>query len=86
MSFSNKKDCMHVASEEGDYSFKKVLHLNERENAQLDSTVCGLYILTDPDKFVEISIKYLDVNCASGGLMAVNGFLFQFLVNAKAHQ
>lgn len=65
------KDCMHVASEEGDYAFKKVLHRNQRVNKQIDTTVCGLYILTDPDKIVEISIKYLDVNCNAGGLMAV---------------
>lgn len=62
---------MHVASEEGDYSFKKVLHLGERVTQHIDSTVCGLYVLTDPDKIVEISIKYLDVNCNAGGLMAV---------------
>lgn len=63
---------MHVASEEGDYSFKKVLHLRQRVTQPIDTTVCGLYVLTDPDKIVEISIKYLDVNCDAGGLMAVN--------------
>lgn len=62
---------MHVASEEGDYSFKKVLHMSQRVTQQIDTTVCGLYVLTDPDKLVEISIKYLDVNCNAGGLMAV---------------
>lgn len=66
-------DCMHVASEEGDYSFKKVLNLNDRLTQRAaDTTVCGLYVLTDPDKVVEISLKYLDVNCNAGGLMAVN--------------
>lgn len=63
---------MHVASEEGDYSFKKVLHMSQRVTQQIDTTVCGLYVLTDPNKIVEISIKYLDVNCDAGGLMAVN--------------
>lgn len=65
---------MHVASEEGDYSFKKVVHLSDRvapRVQRIDTTVCGLYVLTDPDKIVEISIKYLDVNCDAGGLMAV---------------
>lgn len=62
---------MHVASEEGDYSFKKVLHPSQRALPRIDTTVCGLYVLTDPDKIVEISIKYLDVNCNAGGLMAV---------------
>lgn len=65
---------MHVASEEGDYSFKKVVHLRDRvapSVQRIDTTVCGLYVLTDPDKIVEISIKYMDVNCDAGGLMAV---------------
>lgn len=60
-------ECVHVASEEGDYSYKKVL--GEEESS---TTACGLYILTDPNKIVEISIKYLDANCDSGSLLAVN--------------
>lgn len=65
---------MHMASEEGDYSFKKVPHLVHGDAEQIDTTVCGVYIVTDPDKIVEISIKYLDVRCDSGGLMAVRIF------------
>lgn len=57
---------MHVVSEEGDYSFKKVLNLEEPS-----PTVCGLYVVTDPNKVVEISMKFLDVSCDSGALMAV---------------
>lgn len=60
-------ECIHVASEEGDYSYKKVLNL---EDSSTD--VCGLYIVGDPDKIVEISIKYLDASCDSGALLAVN--------------
>lgn len=33
--------------------------------------VCGLYVVTDPEKLVEITIKMMDVSCESGGLMAV---------------
>lgn len=62
----NYSECVHVVSEEGDYSFKKVLNLEEPPSA-----VCGLYVLTDPTKVVEISIKYLDANCDSGALLAV---------------
>lgn len=58
-------ECVHVASEEGDYSYKKVLNLEESSK-----TVCGLYIMTDPTKIVEISIKYLDASCDSGALLA----------------
>lgn len=59
-------ECVHVASEEGDYSYKKILNLEESA-----PSVCGLYIVTDPDKIVEISIKYLDASCDSGALLAV---------------
>lgn len=58
-------ECVYVASQEGDYSYKKVLNLEEST-----PTVCGLYIVTDPDKIVEISIKYLDASCDTGALLA----------------
>lgn len=76
---------MHVASEEGEYVFKKSSLLptltkrdhNIVEVLNPDMAVCGLYVVTDPDKFVEISIKYMDINCETGGLMSViNSFLF----------
>lgn len=38
-------------------------------------TTCGLYIITDPNKIIEISIKYLDANCGTGNLLAVNAML-----------
>lgn len=63
----NHTECVHVASEEGDYSYKKVLGVEEPS-----ASACGLYILTDPTKVVEISIKYLDANCDTGALLAVN--------------
>lgn len=58
-------ECVHVASEEGDYSYKKTTNSEETS-----TTVCGLYILTDADKVVEISMKYLDASCDAGALMA----------------
>lgn len=64
--FLHKPECVHVASEEGDYSYKKATNTEE------SSKTCGLYILTDADKFVEISIKYLDAGCNTGALLAVN--------------
>lgn len=63
-------ECVHVASEEGDYSYKKTLSSDKSA-----ITTCGLYIVTDPNKVVEISIKYLDVNCESGALMAVRKYI-----------
>lgn len=68
-------DCMHVASESGDYVFKKVPHLIPPKETDIlemsDSmTVCGLYVIGEPDTIVEITMKYYDVNCETGGLMA----------------
>lgn len=36
------------------------------------SEVCGLYVIGEPDTIVEITMKHYDVNCATGGLMAVS--------------
>ncbi|KAH8311375.1 hypothetical protein KR044_005987 [Drosophila immigrans] len=33
-------------------------------------TVCGLYVIGEPDTIVEITMKHYDVNCETGGLMA----------------
>lgn len=77
---------MHVTTEEGDFVFKKIPHLgraeNEKEMNMVDvenpMTVCGLYVVGQPDKLVEITIKHLDVNCESGGLMAVRCSFLNF--------
>lgn len=70
---------MHVTSEEGDFFYKKVPHLISSLQHGINivdsvspMAVCGLYVVTDPDKIVEISIKHLDVECESGGLMGVS--------------
>lgn len=74
-------DCMHVASEPGEYVFKKVPHLvvNTKETTLVEaavqeptSEVCGLYVIGEPDTIVEITMKHYDVNCETGGLMAVS--------------
>lgn len=78
---------MHVASEPGDYAFKKLpprttaataaLFGNTDETSailQLEESlqVCGLYVIGEPDTIVEITMKYYDVNCETGALMAVS--------------
>lgn len=72
---------MHVTSEEGGYTYKKspeqmLPHIRKEfdlvESGTPEMTVCGLYVVTDPDKIVEITIRYMNVNCESGGLMAVS--------------
>lgn len=78
---------MHVTSEEGGYTYKKspeqmLPHIRKEfdlvESGTPEMTVCGLYVVTDPDKIVEITIKYMNVNCESGGLMAVSITILSF--------
>lgn len=56
-------DCVLVTSEEGHFYYKATGD---------ESTVCGVYLLTDPDKMVEIYFDYLDVPCQTGGLISVS--------------
>lgn len=76
---------MDVRSETGDYIFKKFpkrstqrlnfmnLNVEEEEIQEEDPmAVCGLYIIGEPDTIVELTIKQYNVNCESGGLMAVS--------------
>lgn len=70
---------MHVASEPGDYVFKKLPQLVSTANKEESVLsiedplqVCGLYVVSEPDTIVEITMKHYDVNCEAGGLMAVS--------------
>jgi hypothetical protein len=56
-------DCIVVTSEEGQF-----FHKSTADDA---STVCGVYILTDPDRRVEVHFDYLDVPCENRGLVSV---------------
>lgn len=74
-----------MRSEAGDYIFKKFpkrstssrfnyADLNPEEEDPIEDPmiVCGLYIIGEPDTIVELTIKQYNVNCESGGLMAVS--------------
>ena len=72
---------MHVTSEEGDFVYKKAPRYQHRTangislveiDPPSDPTVCGVYFVTDPDKVVEITVKFMDVDCEFGGLLGVN--------------
>ncbi|XP_065089661.1 corticotropin-releasing factor-binding protein isoform X2 [Ochlerotatus camptorhynchus] len=91
MPFDLLADCMHVTSEEGEFFFKRSApvistpkhgRLVDVLSAAPVMEVCGLYLVTDPDKVVEVVVKHLDVNCDTGGLMAfvdgweLNGMYF----------
>lgn len=75
---------MHVASEEGDFLYKKSSvalayepeHDHHPNSVQMvpmvDPTVCGFYVVADPYKTVEISFHHLDASCESGALLGVS--------------
>ncbi|XP_029165361.1 corticotropin-releasing factor-binding protein [Nylanderia fulva] len=66
-------DCMFVTSESGPFSY---ISASDSDN------VCGIYLLTDPDRKIEIHFDSYDVPCDHDGLLAVvdgwelNGELF----------
>ncbi|KAH9638444.1 hypothetical protein HF086_016769, partial [Spodoptera exigua] len=55
------EDCFLVTSEEGELFFKSPSN---------DPVVCGIYIIAEPDKRIEVIFNYLDVPCENGGLVA----------------
>lgn len=80
-------DCMHVASQEGEYIYKKAspsvamayesdleeIHGNSVQMIAVDEpSVCGFYVVADPYKTVEISFNHLDASCESGALLGVS--------------
>ncbi|RZF47930.1 hypothetical protein LSTR_LSTR008734 [Laodelphax striatellus] len=56
------KDCVMVASEEGHYYYKTT--------SLEEPTTCGVFLLTDADKLVEIYFDYIDLPCEGGGLIS----------------
>lgn len=78
---------MHVTSEDGEFIYQKTPRQIEQSHHSLNTeltepespmTVCGIYLVTDPDKIIEISIKQMSVSCEQGGLLAVwINYLFQ---------
>ncbi|GFG36032.1 hypothetical protein Cfor_01375, partial [Coptotermes formosanus] len=72
--------CIVVTSEEGQF-----FHKSTADDA---STVCGVYILTDPDRRVEVHFDYLDVPCENRGLVSfVDGWELnqQFFPSPEDH-
>lgn len=53
---------MLVTSDEGQFFYK---------STDDESTVCGIYMITDPGKRIEMIIVYMDVPCEAEGLIAV---------------
>ncbi|XP_041971195.1 corticotropin-releasing factor-binding protein [Aricia agestis] len=55
------EDCFLVTSEEGELFFK---------SPSDEPTVCGIYMIADPDKRIQVIFNYIDVPCSNGGLVA----------------
>lgn len=74
------EECMLVTSKEGHFFFK---------SRSTEPVACGVYLLTDPDKIVEVYFDYLDVPCETGGLVSfVDGWELngQFFPSPEDHQ
>nr|XP_004927514.3 corticotropin-releasing factor-binding protein [Bombyx mori] len=55
------EDCFLVTSDEGELFFK---------SPSDEPSVCGIYMIAEPDKKIEVVFNYLDVPCDNGGLVA----------------
>ncbi|VVD01860.1 unnamed protein product [Leptidea sinapis] len=55
------KNCFMVTSEEGELFFKSPSN---------EPVVCGIYMIAEPDKRIQVTFNYLDVPCDNGGLVA----------------
>lgn len=55
-------DCFLITSEEGELFFK---------SPSDEPSVCGIYMIAEPDKRIQVTFNYIDVPCENGGLVAV---------------
>jgi hypothetical protein len=90
---SLRLDCMHVTSEDGIFTYRKVrrsqsmggggngLHLVEVESNE--PQVCGVYLMTDPDKVVEVEVEFTDASCELGNLLGVSQNIILSVINLK---
>ena len=65
-----------MTSEEGIYVFRKSLKRNGLSKiiesfGDNSEQVCGLYLMTDPDKIIEVDVKFTDLSCEMENLVAV---------------
>lgn len=74
-----------MTSEEGIYVFRRSLKRHGFSKI-IDSfggdnleQVCGLYLMTDPDKLIEVDIKFTDLSCEMENLVSVK--FFSFILN-----
>nr|CAH0110674.1 unnamed protein product [Daphnia galeata] len=60
------EDCMTVTSKDGHFYYKA----SPKDEVE-PGTTCGLYLITDPERIIEIELIHVDVSCENGGLISV---------------
>lgn len=58
---------MTVTSKDGHFYYKA----SPKDEVE-PGTTCGLYLITDPERLIEIELIHVDVSCENGGLISVN--------------
>lgn len=58
---------MMVTSKDGLFYYKS----SPKEDFMPEST-CGLYLITDPERQIEIEMLHMDISCEDGGLISVS--------------
>ena len=60
---------MMVTSKEGLFHYKS----SPKSDGDVPSgSTCGLYLITDPERQIEIEMLHMDVSCEDGGLVSVS--------------
>ena len=74
------KDCMTVTSKDGHFYYKA-----SPKDEMPPGTTCGLFLITDPERQIEIELLHVDVSCEDGGLVSVsNIFHFKGVYNVNS--
>lgn len=58
---------MTVTSEKGHYYYKA-----SRENYDLESGTCGVYLMANPDEIIQIHFDYIDMPCENNDVVSVS--------------
>lgn len=58
---------MTVTSKDGHFYYK-----SSPKDEMTPGTTCGLFLITDPERQIEIELLHVDVSCEDGGLVSVN--------------
>ena len=68
---------MTVTSKDGHFYYKA-----SPKDEMPPGTTCGLFLITDPERQIEIELLHVDVSCEDGGLVSVSD-IFHFKVYTR---